>query len=217
MCEPLALCIEDPSAGDGPGRYVQCVALAGGEPGLGVDRNARPLWNSREGLVFLLCVSGDDRLVLFRPDNAEPADVFVHRSGRSVAAEPCKPVVLLDKDRVQIGLRTLRVHIHGAAEEIHEPRALAPQPARWKFRTAAASLVLGAAIGASSGSASGQTPAPQQPPDGGDSGGAGGNPDAGTESDASEDRADAEIEVRDLPPVIVRRPAGCCARSPGEY
>jgi len=213
MPSPIALCIEELEPAGDTIRFVQCVAVGGLEPGLRVGADGRVLWLDGPA-AFLLCVSGDDRLVLLKPQDAVPGDISVHRAGRSVVAAAGKPVVLLDRDRIVVGGRAMRVHIHGAATKVHEPRVL-PQPARWKFRTAAATLALGAVVGAASGTASGQTAVPGTSPESG-AGGAEGSPDAGAESDASHD-AEAGIEVREFPPVIVREPpaAGCCARNPG--
>jgi hypothetical protein len=222
MVEALALCLEDLDTAEGDCRYVQCVALAGRGPGLRVDRNARPLWNSEQDVAFVLCVSADERLVLLRPEETDNVTITVRRAGRSVVAHAGKPIVLLDKDRIQVCDRSLRVYLHGPAGEIHEPRELAPRPARWRLRTAAATLALGAALGAASGNAAGQSPRPMRGQDAGNTGGAA---DAGTDNDASEDGPDAPIEVREAPPVIESGPrpidpgppaAGCWARTPGQ-
>lgn len=223
MTDPIALCLEALDAAEGESRYVQCVAVAGRGPGLRVDGNARAVWESEQDAAFLLCVSSDERLILLRCDADDGVAIHVHRAGRSVQAYAGKPIVLVDKDRIQIGDRTLRVHVHGPAPEIHAPRALPARAPRWKFRTAAATLALGAAIGAASGNAAGQSAPQVQRQDAGSTGGAGGGMDSGTESDASEDGPDAPIEVREAPPAMEPGPrpidpgppGGCCARTPG--
>ena len=140
---PLAICIEDTCPGDGV-RYLRCVALPGRQPGLRVSPEGTVLWKSDDVTACELWVSGDDRLILFRPAGAPP--VRVERSGRSLDVPFDKPVVLVDQDVFQVGERTLRVHVHGTAPAVRPP---SPLPARKSGSTAsrvAAVVALGAAV-----------------------------------------------------------------------
>jgi hypothetical protein len=58
-------------------------------------------------------VSADERLILFRRVGGGP--VRVRREHRSLDVPEAKPVVLLDQDRIDVGGRSLRVHVHGPA------------------------------------------------------------------------------------------------------
>ncbi|MBI5490730.1 MAG: hypothetical protein HY905_25575 [Deltaproteobacteria bacterium] len=121
MPKPLAICLEDLNAGASP-RYLRCVAITGREPGLRLDGAGAVLWKSDDDASCELWVSADERLVLYR--RAEGAAVRVRRGGRSLDAPPSKPVVLLDQDRVEVGGRSLRIHIHGPATRVHPPSPL---------------------------------------------------------------------------------------------
>ena len=94
-----------------------------------------------------LWVSQDQRLILYRPDGAA---VVVRRAGRALDVPFGKPVVLLDKDGVEVGTKRLRVHVHGEAPAIAAPSFL-PAPERIEsrggLRGAAAAVAISAAIG----------------------------------------------------------------------
>ena len=143
MPNPLAICIEDTDAASGA-CFLRCVALPGRQPGLRVSPEGTVLWKSDDVTACELWVSGDDRLILFRPAGAPP--VRVERSGRSLDVPFDKPVVLIDQDVFQLSERTLRVHVHGAASTVRAP---SPLPARRAVSTAArvaAVVALGAAV-----------------------------------------------------------------------
>jgi hypothetical protein len=144
MPKPLAICLEDLAPGSSP-RYVRCVARSGREPGLCLDERGGLLWMSDAGAACELWVSMDDRLILFRRTGGGP--IKVTREDRSLDVPAEKPVVLLDQDRVDLGGRALRVHVHGPATRVHAPAPL-PEPSRGRAARAAASVaVLGAAFG----------------------------------------------------------------------
>ena len=152
MPKPIAICIEDLDAGATGGRYLRCVALGGPDAGLAVNARGEVLWQQgHEPAAFALVVSLDQRLVLLRPEGA--AQVRVSRGGRGLDAPAGKPVVLLDGDRVEVGQRRMRIHVHGEAPAVHAP---APLPAEEPdsstlgglARAAATALALGAAVGA---------------------------------------------------------------------
>ncbi len=139
---PFAICIEDVRSGEAD-RFVRCVALPGRQPGLRVSTQGTVLWKSSDDVACELWVSGDDRLILYRPTGAAPVEV--DRRNRSLDVPFDKPVVLLDQDVVRIGGRVLRVHVHGATTTVRAP---SPQPVR-KPSTAsrvAAVVALGAAV-----------------------------------------------------------------------
>ncbi|MBN2006890.1 MAG: hypothetical protein JXA21_26285, partial [Anaerolineae bacterium] len=86
------------------------------------------------------------RLVLYRPEGAAP--VTVRRAGRSLEAPFAKPVILLDKDEVDVGSRHLRIHVHGKAPAIAAPAPLKVQSkplGRLARSAATAAAVIGAA------------------------------------------------------------------------
>jgi hypothetical protein len=137
---PIALCLEDLAAISRSSRYVTCVALKGGQPGLGVNTQGKICWRTSEPLACELWVSADDQLILRRPSGA-PA-VRVERSGRAVDAPFDKPVVLLDQDVFKTAGRSLRVHVHGFTDAVAAP---APLPERKSVGRIAASVAIGVA------------------------------------------------------------------------
>ena len=143
MPKPLAICIEDLNAPSKASKYLQCVALPGRQPGLRLDEAGHALWFSEKAVACELWVSADDRLILYRPDGALP--VQVRRAGRSLDVPFNKPVILLDKDEVDIGARHLRIHIHGEAAAVAAPTPLVVKPSPFDrlAQTAAAAAVIG--------------------------------------------------------------------------
>ncbi|MCP4592143.1 MAG: hypothetical protein GY842_15520, partial [bacterium] len=69
MSKPLAICIEDMDA-QAETRYLRCVAVPGRQPGLRLDEAGSVLWKSDDGASCELWVSADDRLILYRPEDA---------------------------------------------------------------------------------------------------------------------------------------------------
>jgi hypothetical protein len=122
MPKPIAVCIEDANFSPGQPRYVACVAVVGRQAGLGLDGRGGILWHERTGLAAELWVSGDQQLILYRPESAAP--LSVHRGGRSLVVPCAKPVVLLDQDELQFHNRRLRLHVHGVTAEASPPRPL---------------------------------------------------------------------------------------------
>lgn len=143
---PIALCLEDLDATTGSRRYLQCVALAGGEPGLVLDERGVVQWCPTGAGAVELWVSADDCLILFRAEGAIP--VIVHRTGRSLDAPVERPVVLLDQDRVDLGGRRLRIHVHGVAPAVAPPAWLdVSEPSSpTVHRAAAAAVAVGVAV-----------------------------------------------------------------------
>jgi hypothetical protein len=121
MPKPLAICIEDLAVAALGARYLACVVLPGGAPGLWLDGDGAVRWQGNDqGVACDLFVSLDEQLMLYRPQAG--ASVTVHRDGRSLDAPFERPVVLLDQDELEVGHRRLRVHVHGAASEVTAPR-----------------------------------------------------------------------------------------------
>lgn len=143
---PLAICLEDLDAPHDDERYLRCVACPGGQPGLGLDGQGIVRWMPDGPNAYELWVSADGRLALQR-GNDTPA-ITVHRGGRSLEAPAQSPVILVDQDVLKVAGRRLCVHVHGEAEEIHEPSWLSGRTLARMARTAAAALALGAAVGA---------------------------------------------------------------------
>jgi len=234
MPAPQAMCLEDLAPSDELSRYTQCVAVAGGEPGLGLDRRGGVLWRKGRVTGCELWVSLDERLMLLRPEGAAP--VTVRRGERSLDVPFERPVVLLDQDEVEVGGKRLRLHLHGEVDDVFAP---APYPLRdtgvgRAVRAAAAALAIGVAAGnpACNGSSPGQAPSGQTqepgpaaaepdkptgpPPAAADTGPATAPPrDAGPAGDAAIDAGAAgkpagdkpktpKIDVRTKPPKVVR-------------
>lgn len=145
--DPLAICLEDLDAAADDKRYLRCVALPGGEPGLALDSRGTVRWmpDGPEACSYELWVSADGRLALFRNPHTPP--VVVWRAGRSLEAPAQKPVMLVNQDLLEVDGRRLRVHLHGVAEQVHEPRWLTARALARMARAAAVALTLGTAVG----------------------------------------------------------------------
>jgi hypothetical protein len=219
MPEPIALCIEDLEAEEGPARFLRCVALVGRGPGLRLTAAGEVAWQAAEESPLELWVSQDDRLILFR--RAGGPATSVTRMGRAYEVPEEKPVVLKGGDDLQVGERRLRVHLHGAAGEVAAP-ALLPERARPALaKVAAAALALGTVVGGPAPSGAAETDPPlevrSRPPDEAPPP----RPDAGVpkapkkpaqkkpsaaHASRSEVQDEAPLEVRDKPPEPMPRP-----------
>lgn len=146
MPTPKELCLEDLDLSQDDERYIRCVALPGGEPGLALDREGAVRWMPDGPAAYGIWVSADDRLVLLRGEGAGP--IVVERAGRSLEAPAEKPVILLDQDLLRINGRRLRVHVHGETDIVYEPEPLTRSALARMARAAAAAMALGAAVGA---------------------------------------------------------------------
>lgn len=151
MPRPLAICIEDLDS-QSKTKYLRCVALPGRQPGLRLDKAGRVLWQSDDGVSCELWVSADERLILYRPEAKAPIPVTLHRAGRSLDVPCGKPVVLIDKDQIDVGSRHLRIHVHGKAPSVAAPSLLPsrPRPLGRLAQAAATAAVVGA-VAASGG------------------------------------------------------------------
>jgi hypothetical protein len=144
MVKPLAICIEDLDAVSEASRYLRCVALPGRQPGLRLDETGAVLWQPGDLLSCELWVSADDRLILYRQEGMAPTTL---RRGERSLDVPCgKPVVVIDKDQIDIGSRRLRVHVHGEAAAVAAPSLLLPRSplAGHLAQTVATAALLGA-------------------------------------------------------------------------
>lgn len=155
MPTPVEICIEELDLLDDE-RYVRCVALPGGQPGLALDRAATVRWMPETPAEYGLWVSADDRLMLLRAASAAP--VTVSRGGRTLEVPVEQPVVLLDQDLLAIAGRRLRVHLHGIAVEVHPPERLRGSALARAARAAVTTLALGASFGAGSAEVAAQGP-----------------------------------------------------------
>lgn len=127
---PIELCLESLDPMDDNHPYVHCVALAGGEPGLGVTANGTIVWRENDAAAFLLWVSADNRLIAWR--SSELHSVRLSRAERVLDLPANKPVVALHGDTVEIEGRSFRVHVHGVASTIESPTRLSLRRAqRW--------------------------------------------------------------------------------------
>ena len=145
MPKPMAICIEDLDS-QSKTRYLRCVALPGRQPGLRLDKAGSVLWQSDDGVSCELWVSADERLILYRPEAKAPVPVTLHRTGRSLDVPHGKPVVVIDKDRIDVGSRHLRVHVHGRAPSVAAPSPLPsrPRPLGRLAQAATAAALIGA-------------------------------------------------------------------------
>ncbi len=146
MPTPQEICLEE-LAPESEAPYIRCVALPGGEPGLALDREGSVRWMPDEPTDFGLWVSADEKLVLLRGAGAGP--ITVRRAGRALAAPEGAPVVLRDQDLLELDGRSLRVHVHGVAAEVHAPERLSLRSLTQAARATAAALALAAAVGGS--------------------------------------------------------------------
>jgi len=145
MPDPIAVCIEDLGATGADDRFMRCVAVRGGSPGLALDASGRVAWMQGSPTACELWVSADERLILWRTPHGPV--VTVHREGRYVEAPPEKPVVLLDQDEVRLGGRRIRIHIHGVARAVHAPAPLVSRPIGRMATIAAAAFTLAGTAG----------------------------------------------------------------------
>jgi hypothetical protein len=223
MPAPLAICLEDLAPAPGSPRYLRCVAVVGRQPGLRVDSAGAVLWQGDADVACELWVSGDDRLILFRPEHGSA--VTVRREGRHLAVPVGKPVVLVDQDVFEVGSRRLRVHVHGPASHTVPPSPLKEQRRGRLVRAAAAALALGAAVGGCRGKLevrphppavspvptvpldAGPGTAPPPPPDAGQAGAARQALDAAPRKSKARvspaTKQPPKIEVRSRPPDIL--------------
>lgn len=144
MPKPLAICIEDLDAESRTEKYVRCVALVGRQPGLRLDEAGQVVWRSEEDTACELWVSADGRLALYRQEGM--GRVTLHRAGRSLDVPCAKPVIVVDQDRVDVGARRLRIHVHGEAPAVAAPSPLASR--QRPFGRLAQAMTAAAMIGA---------------------------------------------------------------------
>ncbi|MBI5535715.1 MAG: hypothetical protein HY898_23490 [Deltaproteobacteria bacterium] len=202
MPEPMAICIEDLEPVSGSPRFVRCVAMAGGLPGLRMSFDGSLSWMTEQAAACELWVSGDERLILLRPQDAPP--VRVTRAGRSIDAPMSKPVVLVHGDEITIGARSFRVHIHGKAPSVHAPSPLV-EPTWGVAAKVAAVVAMGAAVvGCKPVEVRDNPPkvtALPEPAEGNDA--ASGAPPDAPVATLPEAAPSGPIEVREAPPIVV--------------
>jgi len=119
--EAQAICLEQVSPPADPGQQtMQCVALPGDEPGLGLDAEGAICWQREVAeLACELFVAADGRLALLRREGAP--EVRLERQGRALDLEVDKPTFVLAGDLISVGERQLLVHLHGQAPQIAPP------------------------------------------------------------------------------------------------
>ncbi|MHC4662277.1 MAG: hypothetical protein ACYS8W_11365 [Planctomycetota bacterium] len=183
MPEPKAICIEEIQPDAGKSRFISCVALPGGQPGLGLDGECRILWKGGEAVSCEIWVSADEQLILYRPEGARESRL--KRAGRSLDVPFSKPVVLVNKDEIVLAGKRVRIYIHGGTNVIHAPEEFVPQPSVVeRVKRSAAAVVLGSVV-----AVAGCVEVPEPKPSG--------TTGAGTQTSKSE-----PIEVRDMPPLL---------------
>ena len=122
--QPIALCVEYLGVRSRSDRYMCCVATPGYDVALGLDARGDVVWREDGRLAFELWVSADHQLMVVR--RVGRPEIVVSRAGRSLSLPFDKPVVLLDCDRIEIGGRAMRVHVHGPTEHVQPPEPLEP-------------------------------------------------------------------------------------------
>jgi len=158
--QSIALCIENCYPPHESLRHLRCCALVGRQPGLIVATDGRILWQTDAPRFCELWVSGDDKLICFRPPGAA-ASARVHRAGREVALEEGKPVVVMDGDYLLLPGLCYRLHVHGPTTDAAEPSYFGhEEPAGSTLARFAAAGVL--ALGTLSAAACGKPPAEEK-------------------------------------------------------
>jgi len=201
--DPIELCLESLDTADDERPYVRCVALAGGQPGLGLTAEGIVIWQHDKAASLLLWVSADNRLMSLR--SSEACGVCLTRAERRLDLPPNKPVVTLHGDIIEIEGRAFRVHVHGVAASVLPPTRLSLRRAKqWiTGAVAAASLAACHTSGAGNTPASaGGSPSNEfaQPPPSGTTGGT----DDGIGQGGT--GATPPIEIREMPPAPVPSP-----------
>jgi hypothetical protein len=141
MVKPLAICIEGLDAVSEASRYLRWIALPGRQPGLRLDETGSVQWQAGDVPSCELWVSADNRLILYRQKEMSP--VVLRRGGRSLDVPSGKPVVVIDKDQIDVGPRRLRIHVHGEAAAVAAPF---PLPIRSPLASLLAQTVATAAL-----------------------------------------------------------------------
>ncbi len=158
--QPIALCIENCYPTHESLRHLRCCALVGRQPGLIVATDGQVLWQTDVPRFCELWVSGDHKLICFRPTGA-PGGARVHRAGREVALEEGKPVVVMDGDYLLLPGLCYRLHVHGPTGGATEPSYFGhEEPAGSTLARFAAAGVI--AIGTLSAAACGKPPAEEK-------------------------------------------------------
>ena len=150
MLKLLEICLEEVDATSDE-RFIRCVALPGGQPGLALDREGSVRWMPEAPAPYGLWVSADGQLVLLRGEGSGP--VVVSRGGRSLEAPAEKPVILLDGDLLRVNDRQLRVYLHGETQAARPPERLSASALSRAVRATAAAVALSAAVGIGAGAA----------------------------------------------------------------
>lgn len=146
MVRPIALCIEYLDQRSRADRYMCCVATPGYDVALGLDVHGDVVWRDDVHLAYELWVSADQQLMVVRRAGTPPIEVF--RAGRSLSLPFDKPVILIDCDRLTIGSRSVRVHVHGPTEAVQPPEPLATERSGRSVAALAAAVAISAsAIG----------------------------------------------------------------------
>lgn len=147
MPTPIAICIEDMDSLDNSSKYLRCVAVAGRLPGLQMKSNGAVIWQDKDKTACELWVSGDNCLILYRPQGATP--LTLHRAGRSLDVPFDKPVVVIDQDQIDFGQRRLRLHVHGKTTKVMPPAPFVPENKKaGRLGRAAAAMAIGSLLAA---------------------------------------------------------------------
>jgi hypothetical protein len=133
----IGVCLEDLKARPRAPRYLACVALEHGQPGLGLDESGALVWRDAERTALELFALRDGRLALAVLTESE--NVQIERAGKTFTIPQAMKgiageVAVLDGDLLTFGVSRFRVHVHGPVPQAFAPRAAEspgpPIPAR---------------------------------------------------------------------------------------
>lgn len=126
MAQLIAVCFENLKTGPREPRYLSCVALEHGQPGLGLDESGAVVWKDPDRIALEFFALKDGRLALSVLTESETAQVeragktfTIPQAMKGIAGE----VIILDGDLLLFGVTRLRVHVLGPAPQAHAPRA----------------------------------------------------------------------------------------------
>jgi hypothetical protein len=125
-----AICIEDLRSSEELGRFLRCVAVAEGRPGLSLSRHGSVEWEQAGADDRYRLVAGEGATLALVPA-AGATGLVLRRSGREMEVTGEAPTPVLDQDEIEYAGRHLRIHVHGAAESAEAPVAVL-MPRLWR-------------------------------------------------------------------------------------
>lgn len=126
MAQLISVCFENLKAGPRGSRFLACVALEHGQPGLGLDESGAVVWQNPEQMALEFFALRDGRLAISVLTDSET--VQVERAGKTFTIPQAMKgiageVVILDGDLLLFGVGRFRVHVRGPVPKAHAPSA----------------------------------------------------------------------------------------------